>query len=118
VAQKGISFIDGYGSAGSFQAENISRHGGCRINKLYPSRFHRSVWLVKHLPFRKLIIGGLSSVMVAHLVSQAWHKRRVIHLSLSEQIIGDVLQEQLNFKGFSVYRSLNMAGSFPFLPRR
>ena len=41
---------------------------------------------------------------------QVWKSRKAIPLPYSEQIIGEVLQEQLNFKGLVFTDALNMKG--------
>ena len=115
VAQKGISFMKGMESAGVLSSgKHFPGHGDTAVDshKALPviDFTRKRLDSIELYPFRKLINEGLSSVMVAHLSVPSLEIKEGYPSSLSEQIIGDVLQEQLNFKGLVFTDALNMAG--------
>lgn len=115
VAQKGIAFMKGMESAGVLSSgKHFPGHGDTEVDshKALPViDFNRQrLDSIELYPYRKLIKEGLSSVMVAHLSVPALEIKEGYPSSLSEQIIGEVLQEQLNFKGLVFTDALNMKG--------
>jgi len=115
VAQKGISFMKGMEKAGVLSSgKHFPGHGDTAVDshKALPViDFTRErLDSIELYPYRKLIKEGLSSVMVAHLSVPSLEIKEGYPSSLSEQIIGDVLQEQLNFKGLVFTDALNMKG--------
>ena len=119
VAQKGIAFMKGMESAGVLSSgKHFPGHGDTAVDshKALPViDFSRErLDSIELYPYRKLIQAGLSSVMVAHLSVPALEIKEGYPSSLSEQIIGDVLQEQLNFKGLVFTDALNMKGVSTF----
>ncbi len=115
VAQKGIAFMKGMEGAGVLSSgKHFPGHGDTEVDshKALPViDFDRKrLDSIELYPYRKLIKEGLSSVMVAHLSVPALELKEGFPSSLSEQIIGDVLQEQLNFKGLVFTDALNMKG--------
>jgi len=69
---------------------------------------------VEFYPYKKLIEGGLSSVMVAHLNVPSLEPRENIPSSVSHNIITDVLKKQLGFKGLIFTDALNMKAAANF----
>ena len=115
VAQKGIAFMRGMENAGVLSSgKHFPGHGDTAVDshKALPViDFTRErLDSIELYPYRKLIKEGLSSVMVAHLSVPSLEIKEGHPSSLSEQIIGDVLQEQLNFKGLVFTDALNMKG--------
>ncbi|MCK0191545.1 glycoside hydrolase family 3 N-terminal domain-containing protein [Arenibacter sp. F20364] len=115
VAQKGIAFMKGMENAGVLSSgKHFPGHGDTAVDshKALPViDFTRErLDSIELYPYRKLIKEGLSSVMVAHLSVPSLEIKEGYPSSLSEQIIGDVLQEQLNFKGLVFTDALNMKG--------
>ncbi|MCM4167311.1 beta-N-acetylglucosaminidase [Arenibacter sp. H213] len=115
VAQKGIAFMKGMESAGVLSSgKHFPGHGDTEVDshKALPViDFNRQrLDSIELYPYRKLIKEGLSSVMVAHLSVPALEIKEGHPSSLSEQIIGEVLQEQLGFKGLVFTDALNMQG--------
>ncbi|MBU2904270.1 MULTISPECIES: glycoside hydrolase family 3 N-terminal domain-containing protein [Arenibacter] len=115
VAQKGIAFMKGMENAGVLSSgKHFPGHGDTAVDshKALPViDFTRErLDSIELYPYKKLIKEGLSSVMVAHLSVPSLEIKEGYPSSLSEQIIGDVLQEQLNFKGLVFTDALNMKG--------
>src|SRR5690606_20575403 len=115
VAQKGIAFMKGMEKAGVLSSgKHFPGHGDTAVDshKALPViDFSRErLDSIELYPYKKLINEGLSSVMVAHLSVPALEIKEGYPSSLSEQIIGEVLQEQLNFKGLVFTDALNMKG--------
>jgi beta-N-acetylhexosaminidase len=69
---------------------------------------------VELYPYKKLIAGGLSSVMVAHLNVPSLEPRENIPSSVSSNIITGVLKQELGFKGLIFTDALNMKAASNF----
>ena len=65
---------------------------------------------VELVPFRDLIRAGLPSVMIAHLNVPGLTGSEETPTSLSDRLIGQVLKEELGFKGLVFTDALNMKG--------
>lgn len=61
-------------------------------------------------PFRRLIQGGISTVMVGHLHIPALDPTPNRSASLSRKIVNDLLRERMNFEGLIITDALNMQG--------
>jgi len=119
VAEKGIAFMKGMEKAGVLSSgKHFPGHGDTAVDshKALPviDFSRKRLDSIELYPYRKLIKEGLSSVMVAHLSVPSLEIKEGYPSSLSEQIIGDVLQEQLNFKGLVFTDALNMKGVSTF----
>ena len=70
-------------------------------------------------PFKQLFDAGVASVMVAHLKVPALEDGRKVPTSLSHQVVTDLLQDSLGFKGIIFTDALNMKGVSDYRkPRR
>ncbi len=65
-------------------------------------------------PYRKLIDKGLSSVMVAHLNIPSLESRSGYPSSISKNVVTNLLQDSLKFKGLVFTDALNMKGASDF----
>ena len=65
-------------------------------------------------PFRKLIANGVSSIMIAHLNIPSLVETEGLPSSLSKNVVTNLLQKQLNFKGLIFTDALNMKGASNF----
>ncbi len=65
-------------------------------------------------PYKKLFKDGLASVMVAHLQVPALEPRENYPTSLSYNVVTNVLQKELGFKGLIFTDALNMKGASNF----
>ncbi len=61
-------------------------------------------------PFRKLIAGGVGSIMVAHLNLPSLDTTTGLPSTLSSVIINSLLKNELGFKGLTVTDAMNMKG--------
>ncbi len=122
VAQKGIAFMDGMERAGILSCgKHFPGHGDTATDshKSLPiiASTKQRLDTVELLPFKSLIDNGLSSVMVAHLeVPQVEFLRAGLPSSLSDQVITELLQNELGFKGLVITDALNMNAVAEFAP--
>lgn len=65
-------------------------------------------------PFQKLINSGISSIMIAHLNIPSLVEKEGLPSSLSKNVVTNLLQEQLKFKGLIFTDALNMKGASNF----
>lgn len=65
-------------------------------------------------PYKKIVKTNLASVMVAHLSVKALEPDINLPTSLSHNVVTDLLQNQLNFKGLIITDALNMKGASNF----
>ena len=65
-------------------------------------------------PFRRLINQGVSSMMIAHLNIPSLVEKEGLPSSLSKNVVTNLLQEQLKFKGLIFTDALNMKGASNF----
>ncbi|MGF1638685.1 MAG: glycoside hydrolase family 3 protein, partial [Cyclobacteriaceae bacterium] len=61
-------------------------------------------------PFKKLIDSGIGAIMTAHLQVPSLDNRPNMPATLSERISGNLLREQLGFKGLVITDALDMKG--------
>ncbi|SDB83077.1 beta-glucosidase [Williamwhitmania taraxaci] len=61
-------------------------------------------------PFRKLFDAGISSVMVGHLMVPSLTHSSTLPTSLSDEVVIDLLQKTLGFKGLIFTDAMNMKG--------
>ena len=69
---------------------------------------------IEFYPYKKLFSEGLASVMVAHLNVPSIENRLNYPSSISYNIVTNILQKQLNFKGLIFTDALNMKGASNF----
>lgn len=69
---------------------------------------------VELYPYKKMFAEGLPSVMVAHLEVPAMESREAYPSSLSYNVVSNVLQKEMGFKGLIFTDALNMKGASNF----
>ena len=69
---------------------------------------------VEFYPYKRLFKEGLASVMVAHLNVPSLEPRENYPTSLSYNVVTEILQNQLHFKGLIFTDALNMKGASNF----
>lgn len=62
-------------------------------------------------PYKKLVSAGIGSIMTAHLSVPSLEPNKKLPSSLSTNIVTDLLQEKLGFKGLIITDGLNMKGA-------
>lgn len=116
VAKKGIAFVNGFEKAGILSSgKHFPGHGDTSTDshKTLPVINFSKERLdsVELYPFKKLINHGkLSSVMIAHLNIPSLETKPNYPSSLSENIVTNLLQKELQFKGLVFTDALNMKG--------
>lgn len=70
---------------------------------------------IEFYPYRKLFSEGMSSVMVAHLNVPSLETRKNYPTSISYNVVTNILQKELGFKGLIFTDALNMKGASDFL---
>lgn len=67
-------------------------------------------------PFQMLFNYGVKSVMIAHLSIPALDARKNVPSTLSKQVVTDLLQNQMGYKGLIFTDALNMQGVTKYFP--
>ena len=112
VAALASAFIDGLQSAGMVgTAKHFPTHAGAHADShtdLAVDRRDYSELYDDLLPYRRLIAGGLHSIMVGHV---AFPKLDELPASLSRWWIETQLRKELGFAGAVISDDMNMAGA-------
>lgn len=119
VTEKGLAFMKGMQSAGVLaNAKHFPGHGDTETDShltLPTINFNaKRIDSVELYPYKALIKGGLSSVMVAHLNVPSLESREGYPSSLSKHIVTDILKDSLGFKGLIFTDALTMKGAANF----
>ncbi len=119
VTDKAIALTKGLQSEGVFAtAKHFPGHGDTDQDSHHtlPSVNHSIERMneVELYPYKKLFKEGLASVMVAHLNVPAFETRNGYPSSISKNIVTDLLQKKMNFKGLVFTDALNMKGASNF----
>jgi len=115
VAAKGIAYMKGLERAGVLSTgKHFPGHGDTSTDshkKLPILDFtQQRLDSIELYPFKRLINEGLSSVMIAHLGIASLDPRPDFPSSLSENVVTNLLQKKMNFKGLVFTDALNMKG--------
>lgn len=119
VAQKAMALTRGLQLNGVFAtAKHFPGHGDTDKDSHHtlPSINHslERMSKVELYPYKKLFKEGIVSVMVAHLNVPALEERQGYPSSISHNIVTDLLQKKMNFKGLIFTDALNMKGASSF----
>ncbi len=119
VAQKSLAFMKGMQKEGIMaSAKHFPGHGDTDSDshKTLPTIGFDANRIdnVELYPYRKLISEGLSSVMVAHLNIPSLEFRSGYPSSISKNVVTNLLQDSLKFKGLVFTDALNMKGASDF----
>jgi beta-glucosidase-like glycosyl hydrolase/CubicO group peptidase (beta-lactamase class C family) len=115
VARKGIAYMKGMQSVHVMaNAKHFPGHGDTDkdSHKSLPTINHTKARMdsVELYPFYKLIENGLASMMVAHLNIPAYNEVSNTATTLSKNVVTNLLQDSLGFKGLIFTDALNMKG--------
>lgn len=115
VARKGIAYMKGMQSVNVMaNAKHFPGHGDTDMDshKALPTINHpkERIDSIELYPFDELIKNGLTSMMVAHLYIPAYVKEKGMATTLSKDVVTDLLQDSLGFKGLIFTDALNMKG--------
>ncbi len=119
VTYKSLAFMEGLQSAGVLaNAKHFPGHGDTEkdSHKTLPtiSFSKERIDSVELKPYKRLIEGGLTSVMVAHLNVPALEEKLNYPSSISKSIVTDLLKGELGFNGLIFTDALNMKGAADF----
>ncbi len=119
VTYKSLAFMEGLQSVGVLaNAKHFPGHGDTETdshNTLPTISFSKErIHSVELEPYKRLIRGGLSSVMVAHLNVPALENRLNYPSSISKSIVSGLLKGELGFNGLIFTDALNMKGATNF----
>lgn len=115
VAEKGIAYMKGMQSVNVLaNAKHFPGHGDTDMDS------HKSLPVINHdenrmdsielYPFKQLIQNELASMMVAHLYIPAYESTPKTATTLSKNVVTNLLQDSLGFKGLIFTDALNMKG--------
>lgn len=115
VARKGVAYMKGMQSVNVMaNAKHFPGHGDTDMDshKALPTINHpkERIDSIELYPFDELIKNGLTSMMVAHLYIPAYVKEKGMATTLSKDVVTDLLQDSLGFKGLIFTDALNMKG--------
>jgi beta-glucosidase-like glycosyl hydrolase/CubicO group peptidase (beta-lactamase class C family) len=115
VASKGIAYMKGMQSVNVMaNAKHFPGHGDTDkdSHKSLPTINHSKARMdsIELFPFRELINNGLASMMVAHLNIPVYTPNENTATTLSKNVVTDLLQDSLGFKGLIFTDALNMKG--------
>ncbi len=119
VAQKGVAYMKGMQSVNVLaNAKHFPGHGDTDMDS------HKSLPIINHdvnrmdsvelYPFKQLIENELASMMVAHLYIPAYENTPNVATTLSKNVVTNLLQDSLGFKGLIFTDALNMKGVSSF----
>ena len=119
VAKRAVALIKGFQSEGLFAtAKHFPGHGDTASDShhtLPVVNFDKNrIDDVELYPYKELIKNGLSSIMVAHLDVPSLESRKGYPTSISYNVVTDILQNELGFKGLIFTDALNMKGASNF----
>ena len=113
VTERAIALMKGFQSQGVFSTgKHFPGHGDTETDshKSLPTIHFSKERLseVELYPYRKMFHDGLSSVMVAHLKVPSLEPRSNYPSSISYNVLTEILQKELGFKGLIFTDALNM----------
>ena len=113
VTERAIAIMKGVQSQGVFSTgKHFPGHGDTETDshKSLPTINSSIEKLsdVEFYPYKKMFHEGLSSVMVAHLNVPSLESRPNFPSSISYNVVTDILQKKLGFKGLIITDALNM----------
>jgi len=121
VANKGLAYMKGMQSQRLFcTAKHFPGHGDTDVDS------HHDLPVIKHdisrlkeielYPFKKLIDGGLSGVMTAHLNIPALDTTSGLASTFSPAIVDKLLRKDLKFEGLTFTDAMEMKGAVKNFP--
>lgn len=119
VADKSIAFTKGLQSKKVVaSAKHFPGHGDTSTDShhtLPMLNFDRErLDAIELYPYRKIIDAGVTSIMIAHLSIPSLEPNKTLPSSLSKNIVTNLLQDELGFRGLVITDALNMKGSANF----
>lgn len=121
VASFGLEYMKGLQDEGVMAcAKHFPGHGDVSVDShLDLPVIHKSLAQLDTLelyPFKKLIEGGIASIMIAHLYIPAIDSTAHTATSISKPAVTGLLRNQLHFEGLTFTDALGMKGVAKFFP--
>jgi len=121
VSRKGIAFMNGMHKAGVLSSgKHFPGHGDTGTDSHHSLPYldftRERLDSVELHPFKRLVDEGVSSIMIGHLNIPSLEDKPGHPSSLSKNIITELLQKELNFKGLVFTDALNMKAVAEFAP--
>jgi beta-N-acetylhexosaminidase len=95
-------------------------HGDVNVDSHYDlpviNKSKAQLQATEFYPFQRLIDYGVQSVMIAHLSIPSLDPRKNVPSTLSKNIVTDLLQTQMRFKGLIFTDAMNMQGVTKYFP--
>ncbi len=116
VTEKAIAFTKGMESVGVLgSAKHFPGHGDTAADSHHTLPVvdfsQERLDSIELYPYKKMIKEGIASIMVAHLSIPQLEPNKQLPSSLSKNIITDLLQTKLGYKGLVITDGLNMKGA-------
>lgn len=116
VTQKAIAFTEGMQSVNVLaNAKHFPGHGDTATDShhtLPTINFSKQrIDSIELYPFKKIFKAGVASVMTAHLSIPSLETNEKLPTSLSKNVVTNLLQHKLGFKGLVITDGLNMKGA-------
>lgn len=121
VFRKGLAYATALQENGVIAtAKHFPGHGDTYLDSHFtlPSITHQREHLEKNelYPFQQLIRHGLGGIMIAHLYMPAFEKEENLAVSLSKNVVTDLLKTDMGFEGLIVTDALDMKGVTNYHP--
>ncbi|CAM1357905.1 Beta-glucosidase [Tenacibaculum sediminilitoris] len=116
VAEKAIAFTRGMQEEGVLaNAKHFPGHGDTSADSHHTlptiNFSEQRLDSIELYPFKKMFEAGVGSVMTAHLSIPALERNSKLPSSLSKNVVTNLLQHKLGFKGLIITDGLNMKGA-------
>lgn len=113
VSERGLLYVEGLTQGGVMAVgKHFPGHGDTAqdSHRVLPTVSHPTARLeaVELRPFRDAIRAGMPGVMVGHLRTTAYPSAQRLPCSLSKEVVTDLLQKQMDFRGLVFTDALNM----------
>lgn len=121
VFRKGLAYAEALQENGVIAtAKHFPGHGDTYLDSHYtlPAITHERSHLEKNelYPFQQLINHGLGGIMIAHLYMPAFETEENLAVSLSRNVVTDLLKTDMGFDGLIVTDALDMKGVTNYHP--
>ncbi len=121
VADLGIAYMKGLQDNGIMAcAKHFPGHGDVSVDSHHDlpviGKSRQELEDMELYPFRKLIVAGVRSIMIAHLHIPALDKTANLPATLSRPVITGLLKEEMGFDGLVFTDALDMKGVTKYFP--
>ncbi|ALM48041.1 beta-N-acetylglucosaminidase [Flavobacterium psychrophilum] len=120
VTERASALMRGIQSQGVFATgKHFPGHGDTSTDSHHSLPFlnftKERLYDIEFYPYRKLFAEGLSSIMVAHLNVPSLEPTKNYPTSLSYNVVTNIVQDELGFKGLIFTDALNMKGASGYM---